>query len=86
MHHALCGTTLRPPEVKSCGIIWCIIQREHNVENRCDLLGFNTNSASKTSKYAILTQKELLHVLLCILQHLLLQYFAFLKPKYSPEK
>ena len=33
MHHTvpwgtmLCGATLRPPEVKSCRIIWCIIQR-----------------------------------------------------------
>ena len=35
----LCGTTLHPPEVKSCRIIWCIDQREHIVEYR-DLLGF----------------------------------------------
>ena len=47
MHHtvlrgtALCGAFLRPPEIKSCGIIWCVIQREHIVKNRCDLLGFN---------------------------------------------
>ena len=46
MHHAipwgtaLCVATLRPPEVKSCQIIWCIVQREHIVENRCDVLGF----------------------------------------------
>ena len=45
MHHtvprgtALCSTTLRPPGVKSCRIILCVVQREHNVENRCDLLG-----------------------------------------------
>ena len=36
----LCGATLRPPEVKLCRIIWCIIQREHVVENRCDLPSF----------------------------------------------
>ena len=37
---ALCGATLRPPEVKSYKIICCIVQREHIVENCCDLLGF----------------------------------------------
>ena len=26
---------------KSCRIIWCVVQREHIVENHCDLLGFN---------------------------------------------
>ena len=31
---------LHPPEVKSCRIIWCVVQREHIVENRCDLFGF----------------------------------------------
>ena len=37
MHHvvprgtALCGATLCP-EVKSCRIMWCVIQREHVVE------------------------------------------------------
>ena len=38
---ALCGATLRPPEVKSCRIIWCVVQREHRpiVENRRDFLG-----------------------------------------------
>ena len=46
MHHvvpqgtALCSAILRPPDVKSCRIIWCVVQREHIVENRCDLLGF----------------------------------------------
>ena len=46
MHHAifrgtaLCGATLRPPEVKSYRIIWCVVQREHIVEIRCDVLGF----------------------------------------------
>ena len=51
MHHVVpqgtvpLGTALRsivlpPPEVKSCRIIWCVIQREHIVENPCDLLGF----------------------------------------------
>ena len=25
---------------KSCRIIWCVVQREHIVENCCDLLGF----------------------------------------------
>ena len=52
MHHAvpqgstivpwgttLCNAILRP-EVKSCRIIWCIIQREYIVENPCDLIGF----------------------------------------------
>ena len=28
---ALCGATLRPPEVKSCRIIWCVDQREQIV-------------------------------------------------------
>ena len=37
---ALCSAILRPPEVKSCRIVWCVIQREHIVENPCDLLGF----------------------------------------------
>ena len=43
MHHAepqgtaLCGATLGPPEVKLCRIIWCVVQREHIVVNRCDL-------------------------------------------------
>ena len=37
---ALCGATLRLVEVTSCRIIWCVVQREHIVENRCDLLGF----------------------------------------------
>ena len=37
---ALCGATLRPPKVKSCRIIWCVVQRELIVENHCDLLGF----------------------------------------------
>ena len=37
---ALCGATLHPPEVKSCRIILCVVQRKHLVENRCDLLGF----------------------------------------------
>ena len=36
---ALCSATLHPPEVKSCRIIWCIVQREHIVENLCNLLG-----------------------------------------------
>ena len=60
MHHAvpwgtaLCGATLHPPEVKSCRIIWCVVQREHIVENHCDLLGFQV--LPKTSKYAIFTQ------------------------------
>ena len=50
MHHTIppdttfCGAILHPPEVKSCRIIRCIVQREHIVENRSDLLGF---SASK---------------------------------------
>ena len=36
---ALCGATLHPPEVKSCRIIWCVVQREPIVENHnCDLL------------------------------------------------
>ena len=35
---ALCGATLHPPEVKSCSIIWCVIQRAHIVENCCDFL------------------------------------------------
>ena len=45
MHHsiprgtALCGATMRPPEVKSCIIIWCVVQSDHIVENRCNLLG-----------------------------------------------
>ena len=69
----LCGATLRLPEVKSCRTIWCIIQREHIVENRCDFLGF---------KYAIYTEQELLNISLCILQ----RYCALFKPKYSPEK
>ena len=34
---ALCDATLRLLEVKSHNrIIWCVIQREHIVENRCD--------------------------------------------------
>ena len=37
---ALCGATLHPPEVKSCRIILCVVQREHLVEICCDLLGF----------------------------------------------
>ena len=32
----LCGATLHLPEVNPCRIIWCGIQREHIVENRCD--------------------------------------------------
>ena len=52
MHHAvpqdtvvpwgtmLCSAIVHQPEVKSHRIIWCIIQREHIVENPCDLLGF----------------------------------------------
>ena len=52
MHHAvprgtvvlrgttLCSAIMRPPEVKSCRIIWCVFHREHIVEIRCDLLGF----------------------------------------------
>ena len=35
---ALCSATLHPPEVKSCRIIWCIVQREHIVENLCNVL------------------------------------------------
>ena len=35
---ALCSAILHPPEVKS--LIWWIVQREHIVENLCDLLGF----------------------------------------------
>ena len=62
MHHTvpwgttLCGAILRPPEVKSCRIIRCFVQREHIVQNHCDLV----LSASKDFKYAIYTQKELL--------------------------
>ena len=46
MHHAvpqgtaLYGATLRPPVLKSCRIILCIVQRKHIVGNRCDLLHF----------------------------------------------
>ena len=46
MHHVvpwgtmLCGPSLRPPELKSCRIIWCIGQGEHSNENHCDLFGF----------------------------------------------
>ena len=36
---ALCGATLHPPEAKSCRIIWCVVQREHILENRCVLRG-----------------------------------------------
>ena len=45
LHHAvpwgtaLCGATLRLPEVKSY-MIWCLVQREHILENCCDILGF----------------------------------------------
>ena len=42
-HHAVpqgTAVTLHPPETKSCRIIWCVVQREHIVENCCDLLGF----------------------------------------------
>ena len=50
MHHAvprgtaLCSATLWPPEVKSCTIIWCVVQREHIVE---DLVIYLVLSASK---------------------------------------
>ena len=46
MHHvlprgtALCGATLRPPEVKSCQNNLVRRSREHNAENNCELLGF----------------------------------------------
>ena len=80
MHHAiprgtaLCGATLRPPEVKSCRIIWCVFQREHILENRCDL------SASKVCT-VIHTEYELLNILLCILQDIL----HFLNPNTVPK-
>ena len=64
---ALCGA--HPPLVKSCTIIWCIIQREHNVENRCDLLAFMCFQRL-LNLYAIHTQnfyhafyKDILHFL-----------------------
>ena len=73
MHHAvpqgtaLCSAILRPPEVKSCRIIWCVVQREHIVENRCDLLGFKCfqRLLSTCMPYMFYT-KELLNILLCI--------------------
>ena len=36
----LCAATMCPPEVKSYRVIWCVVQREHIVENHCDLLCF----------------------------------------------
>ena len=39
---ALCSAILHSPEAKSHRIIWCVVQREHIVENPCDLLGFKT--------------------------------------------
>ena len=46
--YRICGATLpRPPEVKSCRITWCIVQREHILENRCDFMWFVLCSTSK---------------------------------------
>ena len=38
--NALCSAILRSPQVKSCRMIWCVVQREHFVENACDIFAF----------------------------------------------
>ena len=57
MHHAvswgttLCCATLHPPEIKSWRIIWCIVQREHIVENGCDLLRFKCFQTLQSTQF-----------------------------------
>ena len=81
MHHAiprgtaLCGATLRSPEIKSCRIILCVIQREYMylyiVENSCGLLGFKCFQRLNMQfihgksfwKFSCAFYKEILHFL-----------------------
>ena len=57
---ALCSAIMCPPEVKSCRIMWCIIQRDHIVENPCDLLGFKYFQRLLSTLY-ICTEKAFEH-------------------------
>ena len=34
----MCGAILCPAEIRSCRIVWCVLQREHIAENHCDFL------------------------------------------------
>ena len=86
MHHAiprgyqLCGATLRPPGVKSCIIIWCVIQREHILENRCDFTWFYM--LPKTSYHAIYTWNKSFWTFYCAFYKDILH---FLNPNTVPK-
>ena len=81
MHHTvprgtpLCGATLCPPEVKSCRIIWCVLQREHIVENCCDLCGFKCFQSMQ------FIHSKSFWTFYCAFYWL--RYFALFKPGYN---
>ena len=77
---ALCGATLSPPEVKSCRISWWVVQREHIVENRCDLLGFKCFQRLLSMQF--IHRKSFCTFYCAFYKDIL----PSLKPKYSPEK